>query len=542
MNELQKMKHLKIYVFCFLIYAVVVVSAYGCGPSYPKPQAYNLSNYKKEAPLASCSNVSYFRCKTEDVGDCISRAQSGDVSAMVKLGDIYGDRFYACSEYVDGKKSIHWWEKARENGSSEAVNKLHIIYVVGKLVPKNRRISDTYIEEGVRKRYDWAINADIGRKVRVGDKTAIDDLIRQAIKGNCHAQSDLARFYATGRIEVNDKNKYDVKQNLTKSYFWSLIARAADERKEHYGLYGFKSRCGKSWRLDYKEMKQMPEKLIAKAEDEATNWTLGKPEPKLQSSYVTKAKLYSKKNKKIAKAPVVPKIPKKAKKPDKIVIPNIGKLDLIVGERKPYSQLKWSPVILPESNSGNTSQTSSPEEIFQKVDKHVWKVYAARSINQLKAGINISQGSAVAISETNLLTSCHVVSGNTIIVVKHKDIFDVAMVASGDLKKDKCVLKTSNRVLTPINRIRPYSTLKIGEQVFTVGSPSGLENTLGQGIISGLRKSKDQKLIQTTAQISPGSSGGGLFDRHGNLIGITTFMLKNSQALNFAVAVEEYGR
>jgi len=48
--------------------------------------------------------------------------------------------------------------------------------------------------------------------------------------------------------------------------------------------------------------------------------------------------------------------------------------------------------------------------------------------------------------------------------------------------------------------------------------------------------------VQTSAPKSSGSSGGGLFDTQGNLIGITTFMLKDSQNLNFAIAAEEYSK
>ena len=50
------------------------------------------------------------------------------------------------------------------------------------------------------------------------------------------------------------------------------------------------------------------------------------------------------------------------------------------------------------------------------------------------------------------------------------------------------------------------------------------------------------RVIQTSAPISHGSSGGGLFDSGGNLLGITTFMLKDAQNLNFAIAAEEYAR
>lgn len=75
---------------------------------------------------------------------------------------------------------------------------------------------------------------------------------------------------------------------------------------------------------------------------------------------------------------------------------------------------------------------------------------------------------------------------------------------------------------------------------WAVGSPRGLEHTLGDGLISGLRSTKLGRYVQTSAPISPGSSGGGLFDEAGNLLGIRTFMLKESQALNFAIAAEDF--
>ena len=69
---------------------------------------------------------------------------------------------------------------------------------------------------------------------------------------------------------------------------------------------------------------------------------------------------------------------------------------------------------------------------------------------------------------------------------------------------------------------------------------SKLSNTFAEGNISGLRRFDNTNLIQTSAPISPGSSGGGLFDKPGNLIGITSFMIKGGNNLNFAVGVGEF--
>jgi S1-C subfamily serine protease len=110
--------------------------------------------------------------------------------------------------------------------------------------------------------------------------------------------------------------------------------------------------------------------------------------------------------------------------------------------------------------------------------------------------------------------------------------------AAKDKKKDLCVIRSSSP-LTFAHLTKDYSRLKVGEQVYAIGSPSGLRNTLSEGIVSGLREIKGIQHIQTTTPISPGSSGGGLFDAEGKLIGITTFRIGDNGNLNFAVSLDE---
>jgi tetratricopeptide (TPR) repeat protein len=74
--------------------------------------------------------------------------------------------------------------------------------------------------------------------------------------------------------------------------------------------------------------------------------------------------------------------------------------------------------------------------------------------------------------------------------------------------------------------------------VYAIGSPEGLELTFSEGVISALRDTEGVRMVQTSAAISPGSSGGGLFDAQGNLVGVTTFYLKEGQSLNFALPGE----
>lgn len=99
--------------------------------------------------------------------------------------------------------------------------------------------------------------------------------------------------------------------------------------------------------------------------------------------------------------------------------------------------------------------------------------------------------------------------------------FDIAI-----LFVDNLVIKSSELL---------NSDIKIGSKVYAIGSPLGLEKTITDGIVSAVRQRGEVPLIQTTAPISPGNNGGGLFDSNGNLIGITTFKLKGGENINFAI-------
>lgn len=153
---------------------------------------------------------------------------------------------------------------------------------------------------------------------------------------------------------------------------------------------------------------------------------------------------------------------------------------------------------------------------------------------------SLSQGSAIAVSTNEAITNCHVVEHSSVIVVSDGVSHLQALVSSADQKTDRCYLLVFGGNLNPIAGFRDHSDLVVGEQVYTIGAPRGLDKTLGQGLISGLREHKGVRYVQMTAPISPGSSGGGLFDDRGNLIGVTTFAVRESQSINFAIAASEY--
>jgi hypothetical protein len=154
------------------------------------------------------------------------------------------------------------------------------------------------------------------------------------------------------------------------------------------------------------------------------------------------------------------------------------------------------------------------------------------------------QGSAVAVSPTELVTNCHVLDGARKVLLKQKGREWVAKILRADPASDRCVLSVPEQTFVPVRGVRPYADLKVGENLFTLGSPNGLELTLSSGILSAVREEEGRRYVQTTAPISPGSSGGGLFDAYGNLVGVTTLVLAGrerlNQSLNFAIPADAF--
>jgi len=182
----------------------------------------------------------------------------------------------------------------------------------------------------------------------------------------------------------------------------------------------------------------------------------------------------------------------------------------------------------------------SPAAVFKKVERSVFVVYATASFADARAH-DVMLGSAVAVADHFLLTNCHVVANRPVIRIVRGETSLVANLVASEPKADRCILKSEGEPLTPIAGVRSYQDIAVGERVFAIGTPMGLDLTLTQGVVSSLRNIGGRNLVQTDAPISPGNSGGGLFDESGNLIGITTLASRAGiQNLNFAVAASDF--
>ena len=179
--------------------------------------------------------------------------------------------------------------------------------------------------------------------------------------------------------------------------------------------------------------------------------------------------------------------------------------------------------------------------IFRQAAPSVVLVYALDS-----AGEEIAQGSGVVVGENYVATNCHVLEGAWSVKVGQTETDETfsmsASRARTDEERDLCLLFVADLAKPPAAQPAQMAGargLEIGAEVFAIGAPNGWELSFTRGIVSQLRDidGESAPLIQTDAAITSGSSGGGLFDKNGHLVGITTLGSKDGN-FNFAMPAE----
>lgn len=183
------------------------------------------------------------------------------------------------------------------------------------------------------------------------------------------------------------------------------------------------------------------------------------------------------------------------------------------------------------------SQNLSAEKIYKKVSDAVVVVHAYDEKNRLS-----QQGSGVVINDKGyIVTNYHVLAGYDRLEILHnKKTVPYVDIIGIDVEKDILILKIEEKKFPSI-KIGNSKNLSIGQRIYAIGSPLGLENTISEGIISGFRNFDESRrnFIQITASISSGSSGGAIVNDKGELIGISTFTIKEAQNLNFAIPIND---
>lgn len=176
------------------------------------------------------------------------------------------------------------------------------------------------------------------------------------------------------------------------------------------------------------------------------------------------------------------------------------------------------------------TEEESISELFKTLEKGVFMVIADLGEE------GFSQGSGFFIDDGIGITNYHVLDGShERFIVINKEVYkiDEILATSPSDELDYVIFKTDytrNMVLKISGEIPD-----IGEDVFAIGSPQGLSNSLTKGTISGFR---ENERIQIDATIDHGSSGGPLFNLKGEVIGITSSGLGTGSELNFAVNIQ----
>ena len=189
----------------------------------------------------------------------------------------------------------------------------------------------------------------------------------------------------------------------------------------------------------------------------------------------------------------------------------------------------------------------SPSVVVITTEQVVYSQWYWYGQGQVQSGA----GSGVIISDDGYILTCaHVIEDASNITVTIGDTDYTATVIGSDTTSDIAVIKIDATGLTPA-AVGNSDNLVVGEEVIAVGNPLGeLGGTVTNGIISALNRSVsiqsggavvDMSLIQTNASVSPGNSGGGLFNMAGELVGIVNAKSADSEAegLGFAIPIND---
>mgnify|MGYP000228623031 CR=1 FL=1 len=180
-----------------------------------------------------------------------------------------------------------------------------------------------------------------------------------------------------------------------------------------------------------------------------------------------------------------------------------------------------------------SDEKESLSSIYDKVKKGVYLIYT-------KNNEGISQGSAFIIDKSGIaISNYHVFkdASSAIAINDEDDEFMITEIIDYDKDKDYIIFRIGNSDNIKYLKLAT-NTPKIGDEVFTIGNPKGLTQTLSTGIVSSYRDGNN--FIQTTAEITHGSSGAPLFNKYGEVIGITTSGIGEAN-LNFALNINSIG-
>src|SRR5579859_5036609 len=200
---------------------------------------------------------------------------------------------------------------------------------------------------------------------------------------------------------------------------------------------------------------------------------------------------------------------------------------ILVGIAALPSNVGFAQTSGPVTNAADLYKSASPSVVLIEVYNSKGEVSGKGS------GFLVSADGAI-------LTNFHVVEHTKQATVRlaNDDAYDTVEVIEVDKRKDIALIKIKGFGL-PFLKLGRSQDVAVGETIYSLSNPLGVfQNTLSQGIVSGIRPGDGYKYFQISAPISHGSSGGPIFNSRGEVIGIAVATIEEGQNLNFAVPID----
>jgi S1-C subfamily serine protease len=192
----------------------------------------------------------------------------------------------------------------------------------------------------------------------------------------------------------------------------------------------------------------------------------------------------------------------------------------------------------PQSPSGG-GQSAGPQSRTEGVTNGWAEIvaHARPAVVVIETDKGLASGFVIKPDGT-IITNHHVVADAAAMVVKFAsgEVYRNVYLLSSDPIDDLAFLKIE-AVDLPTIPLGNSNDVQVGEEVLLVGAPQGLEQTVSDGIISGIRLDEGVRVLQTSAAASPGSSGGPLLNRNGEAVGVMSFKVVNGENLNFTIPI-----
>ena len=434
----------------------------------------------------------------ETIDEIIAKAEQGDAKAQVALGFRYNTGLFGVEK--DLRKAVKWYRKAAEQGDAGGQYHLGNAYEIGEGVEQDFR-------EAVKWYRKAAEQGNASGQIALG-------FAYGGGKGVAKNQREAVRWHR----KAVEQAHYFLQQMLGDAY-WDGKGVEKD-RSEAVRIFRMAAEQGNAraqTNLGYAYWKG--EGVITDKREAYIWWSIAKVEGNETATNNLNNKNWS----------------------DYLSRSEIRAANKEAARRMEVIENYEAETVEKPSIRENIAlaKPSDGVSIAEKVFENAWRSVVIVTTDD-------GQGSGVIIRPNVVATNCHVVDdGGEIIVYKSDnrradtDTPFAATIRRANAKDDFCLLEVDG--LWGVSAtVRRYDTLKVGEAVYGLGAPKGLDLSLSDGLVSQLREVRGTRFIQTNAAISPGSSGGGLFDSEGNLVGIMTLKIADEsvEGLGFAIAAD----